>query len=215
MLDSVRQGTGACARTQAADLGLGIACWRWSSPWHWSRAAMIFGGEGELGQSTSRRPGTGGVDGTLSIDAASEFDPEGDRRETGTEQLAVDCNPTGTAWSTEHYDTADFGGAQRTASASAIDAGETVTAKSDGDPRRSRPGCDARDLRVERVACRAALAGLGRPSTNVERRRERGRSTLPGEPARSLPDLDHQGPSARTTRAATRWRSSTSSCSSS
>ena len=64
----------------------------------------------------------------LSGGAASEFDPEGDQRETGTERLAIDSNPTGTAWSTEHYDTSDFGGLKDGVGL-AIDAGSPVAAK--------------------------------------------------------------------------------------
>ena len=63
-----------------------------------------------LGRS-SDPPASGGTEVKLPGDAASEFDPPpGDGRETGTERLATDSNPTGTAWTSEHYDTEDFGG---------------------------------------------------------------------------------------------------------
>ena len=55
--------------------------------------------------------------------SASDFDPEGDGRETGTQRLAIDGNPTGTAWTTEHYDTQDFGGVKEGVGI-AIDAGK-------------------------------------------------------------------------------------------
>jgi hypothetical protein len=42
---------------------------------------------------------------------ASDYDPEGDGQENPEEVgFAVDGNPTGTAWSTEHYDTPTFAG---------------------------------------------------------------------------------------------------------
>ena len=47
----------------------------------------------------------------VTIDSASDYDPEGDEREDPeTVELAVDGNPTGTAWSSEHYDTDTFAG---------------------------------------------------------------------------------------------------------
>jgi serine/threonine protein kinase len=89
-------------------------------------AALVFGGR-ELGGTDT---GKGGAEIRLPADAASEFDPApGDERETGTEQLAVDSNPTGTAWTTEHYDTQDFGGIKDGVGL-AIDAGAAVAAKS-------------------------------------------------------------------------------------
>jgi eukaryotic-like serine/threonine-protein kinase len=71
-------------------------------------AALVFGGDrlDDLGGNENG----GGSEVRLAEDAAAEFDPEGDGRETGTERLAVDGNPTGSAWETEHYDSEDFGG---------------------------------------------------------------------------------------------------------
>jgi tRNA A-37 threonylcarbamoyl transferase component Bud32 len=89
-------------------------------------AALVFGGQ-ELGGTDT---GKGGAEIRLPADATSEFDPApGDERETGTEQLAVDSNPTGTAWTTEHYDTQDFGSIKDGVGL-AVDAGTTVPAKS-------------------------------------------------------------------------------------
>ncbi len=90
-------------------------------------AAVIFGGK-HLDLSGDNGTSGGSSEIRLSSDAASEFDPEGDQRETGTQRLAVDSNPTGTAWSSEHYDTPDFGGLKDGVGL-AIDAGATVTAK--------------------------------------------------------------------------------------
>jgi tRNA A-37 threonylcarbamoyl transferase component Bud32 len=48
---------------------------------------------------------------TVAIAVATDYDPEGDGEEDpATVNLAVDGNPTGTAWSTEHYDTDTFAG---------------------------------------------------------------------------------------------------------
>ena len=90
-------------------------------------AAVVFGGK-HLDLGSDNGTSGGGSEIRLSSDAASEFDPEGDQRETGTQRLAVDSNPTGTAWSSEHYDTPDFGGLKDGVGL-AIDAGSTVTAK--------------------------------------------------------------------------------------
>jgi serine/threonine protein kinase len=47
----------------------------------------------------------------ITLESATDYDPEGDgHEEPGTVELAVDGNPTGTAWSTEHYDTDTFAG---------------------------------------------------------------------------------------------------------
>ena len=53
-----------------------------------------------------RRPGT-----TVALEGATDYDPEGDgHEEPGTVEFAVDGNPTGTSWTTEHYDTDTFAG---------------------------------------------------------------------------------------------------------
>jgi serine/threonine-protein kinase len=71
-------------------------------------AALIFGGDRleQLGGGDDN-----GAAVKLSEEQAAEFDPPpGDGKETETAKLAVDGNPTGSAWETEHYDTQDFGG---------------------------------------------------------------------------------------------------------
>jgi eukaryotic-like serine/threonine-protein kinase len=89
-------------------------------------AALVFGGK-EL--SSDDEPAKGGAEIRLPGGAASEFDPEGsDGRETGTQDLAIDGNPTGTSWETEHYATQDFGGLKDGVGLS-IDAGKPVEAK--------------------------------------------------------------------------------------
>jgi eukaryotic-like serine/threonine-protein kinase len=47
----------------------------------------------------------------LALSEASDYDPQGDSEEDPEAvSLAVDGNPTGTAWSSEHYDSEDFAG---------------------------------------------------------------------------------------------------------
>ncbi|HEX5714445.1 MAG TPA: protein kinase [Solirubrobacterales bacterium] len=81
----------------------------------------------------------------VALSAATDFDPAGDSEE-GPESvsLAVDGNPTGTAWSSEHYDTDDFAG---TKTGSDPGVGLYVTAKSPAKPSemvvRGAPGWDA------------------------------------------------------------------------
>jgi serine/threonine-protein kinase len=60
-------------------------------------------------------PGGGGAledKGTpIATSSATDYDPQGDGEEdSGEVGFAVDGNPTGTAWSTEHYDTQTFAG---------------------------------------------------------------------------------------------------------
>ena len=138
----------------------------------------------------SNPPASGGTEVKLPVDAASEFDPPpGDGRETGTERLATDSNPTGTAWTTEHYDTADFGGLKDGVGL-AIDAGSTVPAKSivirspDNGVRRG-------DLRVRRLAAELALR-LGPARGHPHRRRGHRDDPAARQVRQVLPDLDHQ-----------------------
>jgi eukaryotic-like serine/threonine-protein kinase len=61
------------------------------------------GGSGGGGQKSSGHE--------VAIEGATDYDPEGDGEEDPeTVGLAVDGNPTGTAWSSEHYDTDTFAG---------------------------------------------------------------------------------------------------------
>jgi tRNA A-37 threonylcarbamoyl transferase component Bud32 len=59
--------------------------------------------------------GGGGADkgkgGNVTITGATDYDPQGDGEEVGSKVgLAVDGDPTGTAWETEHYDAQSFEG---------------------------------------------------------------------------------------------------------
>jgi eukaryotic-like serine/threonine-protein kinase len=145
-------------------------------------AAVIFGGENlDLGGEGSSGGGSGEI--RLSSDAASEFDPEGDQRETGTERQAVDTNPTGTAWSSEHYDTPDFGGLKDGVGLE-IDAGDTVTAKSMV-IKVLTPGYDAEIYQVTGSAP-SELSGWGQPVANVSDGGESETVSVPGKPAQSF-----------------------------
>jgi tRNA A-37 threonylcarbamoyl transferase component Bud32 len=96
--------------------------------------------------------GGGGDDGgkqggkQVALSSATDFDPQGDSEE-GPEAigLALDGNPTGTAWSSEHYDTDTFAG---TKSGPNPGVGLYVTASSPATPSRMvirtpTPGWDA------------------------------------------------------------------------
>ena len=82
----------------------------------------------------------------VKIDGATDYDPEGDGEEVGSKvELAVDGNPTGTAWETEHYDSDTFAG---TKTGPDPGVGIYVTASSPVSPnkmivRTATPGWDA------------------------------------------------------------------------
>ena len=47
----------------------------------------------------------------VAISSATDYDPQGDGEEVGSKvELAVDGDPTGTAWETEHYESDTFAG---------------------------------------------------------------------------------------------------------
>ena len=143
-------------------------------------AAVIFGGE-QLGNDNS--PSSTTTEVRLSSGAASEFDPEADEQETGTERLAIDSNPTGTAWTTEHYDTEDFGGLKDGVGL-AIDAGDTVSAKSI-EIRSPTPGWDA-EIYESAGPPPSELSGWGQPVATVTGGGGRESVALPGKPAQSF-----------------------------
>jgi tRNA A-37 threonylcarbamoyl transferase component Bud32 len=82
----------------------------------------------------------------VALSGVSDYDPLGDGEEgPDTVNLAIDGNPTGTAWSSEHYDDATFAG---TKEGSDPGIGLYVTAKATGKPsemiiRTPSPGWDA------------------------------------------------------------------------
>jgi eukaryotic-like serine/threonine-protein kinase len=146
-------------------------------------AAVIFGSKLDLG---GNKPPAGGGTSEVRLpdDAASEFDPPpGDQRETGTERQAIDSNPTGTAWSTEHYDTSDFGGLKDGVGL-ALDAGDAVAAKSMV-IRALTPGYDAQIYEVT-GSPPSALSGWGRSVARITDGGDRETVTLPGKTAQSF-----------------------------
>ena len=82
----------------------------------------------------------------VALESAHAYDPEGDEHEEDqTQELAIDGNPTGTSWTTEHYDTDTFAG---TKSGPDPGVGIYVTAKADSSPTKMTiqsptPGWDA------------------------------------------------------------------------
>jgi serine/threonine-protein kinase len=87
--------------------------------WSWAAVVLLLlvgGGallavqlisSGELGGGGANEGKGGGV----TISGATDYDPQGDEEEIGSKvELAADSDPTGTAWETEHYDSAEFGG---------------------------------------------------------------------------------------------------------
>ncbi len=86
--------------------------------WSWAAIALlvlVVAGALVLVKFISGGGGGGGAlkdkGSTVAISSATDYDPEGDGEEDpATVNLAVDGNPTGTSWSTEHYDTDTFAG---------------------------------------------------------------------------------------------------------
>jgi serine/threonine-protein kinase len=99
-------------------------------------------GNGSIGNGGAGK----GKGAEVPISSATDYDPEGDGEEVGSKiALAVDGNPTGTAWSSEHYDTDTFAG---TKTGPDPGVGLYVTTKSLANPsemiiRTPTPGWDA------------------------------------------------------------------------
>jgi serine/threonine protein kinase len=146
-------------------------------------AALIFGGDrlDDIGGDES----SAGSEVRLAEDGAAEFDPPpGDGDETGTEKLAVDSNPTGSAWESEHYDTADFGG---------IKSGAGLIVQTTGDPaeatavevRAASAGWDA-EIYTASGEPPTSLREWGAPVSTINDGGTRETVDLNGEPIRSL-----------------------------
>jgi serine/threonine-protein kinase len=126
-------------------------------------AALIFGGD-RLENLGGEKDGSNEV--RLSEKEAAEFDPSpGDGRETGHQALAVDGNPTGSAWETEHYDTEDFGGIKDGVGHIVGVAGEPVTA-TEMEIRAATAGWDA-EIYATDGELPDDLAGWGTPIGSV------------------------------------------------
>jgi eukaryotic-like serine/threonine-protein kinase len=124
----------------------------------WSRVAIVllllgFAAAIAAVVLISSGNGPGGGGGALkgkgkqvAISSATDYDPQGDGEEDPeTLSLAIDGNPTGTAWSSEHYDTETFAG---TKTGPDPGVGLYVTTKSPATPqemiiRTPTPGWDA------------------------------------------------------------------------
>jgi len=87
--------------------------------WSWAAilALLLVGGAVLLAVQLISSGGIGGGGAEkgrgqpLAIDSATDYDPQGDEEEGGgTVELAVDGDPSGTAWDTEHYDSETFAG---------------------------------------------------------------------------------------------------------
>ena len=146
-------------------------------------AAVVLVSRLDRGGSEKGPSGTTTSEVKLSGDATSEFDPEGDQRETGTERQAIDSNPTGTAWSTEHYDTPEFGGLKDGVGL-AIDGGDPIAAKQMV-IRTLTPGYDA-DVYEAAGSPPSSLSDWGQPVASVSDGKESETVTLPGKTAQSF-----------------------------
>src|SRR5215207_2660455 len=89
------------------------------SRWSWAAIALFvlvsagallaakLIGDGFLGDGGAKQ----GKGGPVEVSSATDYDPQGDGEEIGSKiGLAVDGNPSGTAWETEHYDDEAFAG---------------------------------------------------------------------------------------------------------
>jgi serine/threonine-protein kinase len=121
--------------------------------WSWAAIALLVlvaAGALLAVQFVSSGGGGGGAlkgkGSTVAISSATDYDPQGDGEEVpSTVSLAVDGNPTGTAWSSEHYDSETFAG---TKTGPDPGVGLYVTTKSPAKPatmviRSPSPGWDA------------------------------------------------------------------------
>jgi eukaryotic-like serine/threonine-protein kinase len=146
-------------------------------------AAIVLATRLDLGGDDEPGGGGGSSEVRLSNDAATEFDPEGDGQETGTEEQAIDGNPTGTAWSSEHYDTPDFGGLKDGVGLT-IEAGSPVAAKS-MTIRALTQGYDAEIYEINGPPA-DDFSGWGSPVATIRNGGESETVTLPGKQAESF-----------------------------
>ncbi|MGN6258849.1 MAG: protein kinase domain-containing protein [Solirubrobacterales bacterium] len=147
----------------------------------WSRVAvvlllLVFAAAIAAVVLISSGNGPGGGGGALkgkgkpvAISGATDYDPQGDGEEDPeTLSLAVDGNPTGTAWSSEHYDTPTFAG---TKTGPDPGVGLYVTTQSSAKPREMivrtpTPGWDAQ-IFASASGPPEELSGWGEPVGDV------------------------------------------------
>lgn len=147
---------------------------RW--PWAAIVLLVLVGGGALLATkliSEKNEPGGGGAlsgkGAEVPLASATDYDPEGDGHEDpATVGLAIDGNPTGTAWSSEHYDTETFAG---TKTGPDPGVGLYVTTKAPASPatmviRTPTPGWDAEIFATDSEAPEE-LAGWGEPIGTV------------------------------------------------
>jgi eukaryotic-like serine/threonine-protein kinase len=145
--------------------------------WSWAAiAALVLIASGALLAVQLIGSGnSGGGGGALSnqgtpipLESATDFDPQGDGQEDPeTVSFAVDGNPTGTAWTSEHYDSADFAG---TKSGPNPGVGLYVTTQSPAQPTKmvveGAPGWDAQ-IYAAASGPPEELSGWGEPVGEV------------------------------------------------
>ncbi len=143
------------------------------SRWSWAAIALLAlvaaAALVAVGLISSGSVGGGGGEktggGEIHLTSATDYDPQGDGEEDpSTIEYAIDGNPTGTAWSTEHYDTDTFAG---TKSGPDPGVGLYVTAGSAATPskmviRTPTPGWDA-EIYAAAAGPPAELSGWGKP----------------------------------------------------
>ncbi|MGN6664430.1 MAG: protein kinase domain-containing protein [Solirubrobacterales bacterium] len=129
-------------------------------------AAVQLIGNGDSGGGGGALKGKGN---TIPLASATDYDPQGDGEEDPEAVgFAIDGNPTGTAWSSEHYDTDTFAG---TKTGPDPGVGLYVTAKSTVKPaemiiRTPSPGWDA-EIFASPSGPPAELQGWGEPVGTV------------------------------------------------
>ncbi|MGN6254102.1 MAG: protein kinase domain-containing protein [Solirubrobacterales bacterium] len=129
-------------------------------------AAVQLIGNGDSGGGGGALKGKGS---TIPLASATDYDPQGDGEEDPEAVgFAIDGNPTGTAWSSEHYDTDTFAG---TKTGPDPGVGLYVTAKSTVKPaemiiRTPSPGWDA-EIFASPSGPPAELQGWGEPVGTV------------------------------------------------
>jgi tRNA A-37 threonylcarbamoyl transferase component Bud32 len=145
--------------------------------WSWAAIVVLLlvgGGALLVAQLISSGDiGGGGANedkgGSVAIAEATDYDPQGDEEEIGSKvELAVDGDPTGTAWETEHYDSEAFAGTKTGPEAGV---GVYVTATSPGAPQRMvvrtpTPGWDA-NVYAAPAGPPSELSGWGEPVGQV------------------------------------------------
>jgi hypothetical protein len=124
----------------------------------------LFVGSSQLDDLGGGNGTAGGTEVRIATGSATEFDPLGDFQETQTGSLAIDGNPT-TSWSTEHYDTADFGGIKDGVGLYVETNGETTPTAMD--IRSPTPGWDAEIYSSPDSSPPDSLSGWGHPIGTV------------------------------------------------